>query len=332
MPMVGIERAALTARATGSMVPSITSEKARPTIDRLFGLVKLGITQSASRLVPPPPSSAAVAYIAAAVTLSGYTTATFGTAQAAAFTSVVATYIGVPASAITITSVTAAAAAGRHLLQSGVTVSLTVTTTTAGAGVYAPVLSSFGSASNAASLLQAAGLTACTAVALVGTVGTTATAPTAATSLPTTSLSTAVATATRTSVSPASCVAPSDCAYQCSAAYSLTTDSTGNTVTFTPTSSVPGCTCYTGTSLNTASIDTAMAVTFLDGSTATATGLSGCTLSISAVTQGVTCSGTDTIAGVSGCNGAPATSAAPATCAASVLTLAAAAAAVAAAI
>ena len=278
----------------------------------------------------PPPSLAitSLTYVAAVVTLSGYTTSTFGTAQANAFKLAVAGGIQMPASSITITSVLSASL-GRHLLQSGVNVAFTVTVAMSSVSEAAmtAALSSLPSSPSALSTLQSAGLTACTGVALVGTPGATTTVPTDATSyLPVTTLSSSgtTATAVRTSVSPQSCVAPSSCAYQCAAGYVVST--TGNTVIFTPANTPAGCVCYTGTSSNAGS-GVGVTVSFQDGSSAIATGLSGCTLSVAASTQGVMCTGTYTVTGISGCTaGNVVKSAAPSTCAASALTLAAAAA------
>ena len=76
----------------------------------------------------PPPPSPAVALVALKVTLSGYSVATFNTAAQAAFSAAVAATLGISASAVTVTSVTAPV--GRHLLQaSGVVVAFTVSTT-----------------------------------------------------------------------------------------------------------------------------------------------------------------------------------------------------------
>ena len=84
---------------------------------------------------PPPastPAAVANSVITSAVTLAGYTTTTFGTAQAAGFKSAWAMYLSVSTSSIVITGVSNAAA-GRHLLQTGVTVSFAVTAASASA-------------------------------------------------------------------------------------------------------------------------------------------------------------------------------------------------------
>jgi hypothetical protein len=79
----------------------------------------------------PPPFSTTAAPVYLAASLSGYTVATFTAAHQTAFVSGVALALNVNSTAVTITSVTAAASAGRHLSQSGVTVAFTVLTTSA---------------------------------------------------------------------------------------------------------------------------------------------------------------------------------------------------------
>ena len=74
-------------------------------------------------------TSTKATYISAVVALAGYTVATFQAPQAQAFATAVAADVGVAASAVTITSVTAPPATGRHLLQSSVLVAFTVATT-----------------------------------------------------------------------------------------------------------------------------------------------------------------------------------------------------------
>jgi hypothetical protein len=93
--------------------------------------------------------------------------ATFGAAEASAFKSTVATAVGVPASAITITSLTAAAR--RYLLTAGVSVAFSVlasSSSVTAASVTTAV------AAVTTTTLQSGGLTACSGVAVVGTVGT----------------------------------------------------------------------------------------------------------------------------------------------------------------
>jgi hypothetical protein len=82
----------------------------------------------------PEQAVAAVAYVAAAVTLGGYTTATFGTGEALAFRTAVATKTGAAsASSVTITAVTAVTPSGRRRTHAaaadGVVVAFTVATT-----------------------------------------------------------------------------------------------------------------------------------------------------------------------------------------------------------
>jgi hypothetical protein len=70
--------------------------------------------------------------VSATISLAGLTVATFNTTAQAAFTSTLATTLSVFPNAITITSITAAAATGgRHLLQSGVVVAFSVASPTA---------------------------------------------------------------------------------------------------------------------------------------------------------------------------------------------------------
>jgi hypothetical protein len=130
-------------------------------------------------------------YIVGAVTLDGYTVATFGTAQAASFTSAVATAAGVAANAVTVTGVTNVAnvASGRHLLAAGVAVSYSIATTMAAS---AAVTGALAAAPPSAVALRTAGLAAVTTASATTPSATTA-APVAvvATSLPQTSSSSA---------------------------------------------------------------------------------------------------------------------------------------------
>jgi hypothetical protein len=125
-------------------------------------------------------------YVAATMTLSGYTVKTFGTAEATKFKSAVAAGLSVQPSAITITAVTAAPARRRNLLDAGVTIAFTVATS----GSTATLTTSIAAISGAAAVtaLQGAGLTLCTSVA-VGTPAVTTTVPVTATTLPNTAVS-----------------------------------------------------------------------------------------------------------------------------------------------
>ena len=77
----------------------------------------------------PPPAVAAPAFmVTASASLQGYTVATFNQAAQTVFVNTLATSVGVPAAAISITSVTAASN-GRHLLQGGVVVAFTIQST-----------------------------------------------------------------------------------------------------------------------------------------------------------------------------------------------------------
>lgn len=75
------------------------------------------------------------------MTLSGYTVATFGTAQAAAFKAIWAAYLNVASTAVVITNVVNVGGSGRHLSQTGVTVSFTVTWASASAAAAAATAS-----------------------------------------------------------------------------------------------------------------------------------------------------------------------------------------------
>jgi hypothetical protein len=94
---------------------------------------------------PPPPSPAATptpaavanSVVTSAVTLNGYTMATFGIAQAASFKSIWATYLNVSTFAVVITNVANAAGSGRHLSTTGVTVTFAVTLASANAATAA---------------------------------------------------------------------------------------------------------------------------------------------------------------------------------------------------
>ena len=135
-----------------------------------------GPTPSPTPSPPTTPAPANTVAISGAHTLSGYTASTFGTAEAAAFKSVLAASAGVTSSSVYITSVANAAGSGRHLLQASVTVGYSILVP-ATANVTAAISSI--SAITASSLVSA-GLTSCTGVAV-------ATAPSqaAATTIPT---------------------------------------------------------------------------------------------------------------------------------------------------
>ena len=121
-----------------------------------------------------PLNRTAVFLVRATVSLSGFTVATFNTTMQAAFTSTLASTLNVFPYAITITSVTATAAAGgRHLLQSGVTVAFTVASpssalaTTLTTNVAAATSSTGAFSSNLNTALAAAGASSATTVTVV---------------------------------------------------------------------------------------------------------------------------------------------------------------------
>jgi len=131
-------------------------------------------------------------YVAATATLDGYTTATFGTAETAQFSRAMASSLGVAASSVTVTGVSAAPApAGRRLL-SGVVVAFTVATTVSSSATLTTALA----APLSATTFQAAGLTQVTTVA-AAPAASTATPPTpiVAASLPQTGSGAAPASA-----------------------------------------------------------------------------------------------------------------------------------------
>jgi hypothetical protein len=123
-------------------------------------------------------TSTAPKYVSATLSVAGYTVATFLAPQAAAFKAAVAADAGVTAAAVTITSVAASAAAGRHLLQSSVAVTFSVATTVSGA---AAVATAIGNGMTGAQLV-AAGLSAATGatVTTAPVTAASATAPVAA--------------------------------------------------------------------------------------------------------------------------------------------------------
>jgi hypothetical protein len=105
---------------------------------------------------PSPPPAGGGYVVSATVTLTGLTVSTFNTAAQTAFINTVASQLNVSASAVAITSVTAAASAGRHLLQTGIAVAFTVTAPTAAASTAL-------ASSISSTLTAGAGLTAFTA-------------------------------------------------------------------------------------------------------------------------------------------------------------------------
>jgi hypothetical protein len=112
-----------------------------------------------------------VALVSAAVTLSGYTTATFGRALRAAFVTATAATLNIDAADIEITGISDAAAR-RKLASTGVTVAFTVAapTTASVTALSMSIIRALSTSSAAAAFtaqLQSAGMTAVTAVELV---------------------------------------------------------------------------------------------------------------------------------------------------------------------
>jgi hypothetical protein len=133
-------------------------------------------------------SPSSVSYITGAISFDGYTTSTFGTVQAAQFTSVVANAVSLPTSAVTVTGVAATSnvtASGRHLLLTGITVSYSIATTLS---MSTNIVTALATAPPSVAQMQAAGLTQVTTLASSpGGLGGSASAPPAVTGLPNTS-------------------------------------------------------------------------------------------------------------------------------------------------
>jgi hypothetical protein len=104
-------------------------------------------------------------YITVTHTLLGYTSATFGSAQAAQFKAILASELGVAVGVISITSVTDVPASGRrHVLQTaGVNVASSILTTQGASGAISATLAS---STLSAATLQAGGLSSCTGIAV----------------------------------------------------------------------------------------------------------------------------------------------------------------------
>jgi hypothetical protein len=125
-------------------------------------------------------------YITVTDVLTGYTNVTFGTTQAAQFKTLIANATNAP---VAITSVvnTPAAAAGRRLLSSSVSVSFTVTTTTGAAATA--ILAILNAPFPVLANVTAAGLLSCTGIVNgVAVVSSSSVAPVAITGLPVTTV------------------------------------------------------------------------------------------------------------------------------------------------
>ena len=139
------------------------------------------VVAAAPGVTAPPPATAPPAAIlppvvptvlASSMALAGITVAQFTPAAQMAFVSALAPQLGVAASAITVTGVTAATSGGRHLLQTGVVVAFTVSTpdASAAAAVTAAIVAAPASPAFTASLntqLVAAGAPATTGVVVM---------------------------------------------------------------------------------------------------------------------------------------------------------------------
>jgi hypothetical protein len=119
----------------------------------------------------------AVAFVSAIATLTGYTSATFGSIEFAAFDTAMATQLSVPVSAVIITSVTDAVVSGRHLLATSIVVAYSVQTTVAGLATMRTAMA----APLSVAAFQSAGLTSVSAIS-----ATVSSAPTSTTPSPST--------------------------------------------------------------------------------------------------------------------------------------------------
>jgi hypothetical protein len=170
---------------------SVTTANAALTANVLSLVAAAAVTQSnitatmatlaalvASRMPAPP----AAIYVTVTHTLGGYTTATFGSAQAAQFIAVLAASVSVSASAVTITNVADVPAAGhrrhrrkalavaspsgRALMQSGGGVAVSSSIQVASTGLATVVSAALVASPLTTASLQAAGLASCTGVAV----------------------------------------------------------------------------------------------------------------------------------------------------------------------
>jgi hypothetical protein len=110
--------------------------------------------------------------------------------------------------------------------------------------------------------------------------------------------STAKATRTSVSSSPAACAATS-CVSKCSACYTMSIS--GNTFTLKP-GIVTGCTCSTGSvTIPGSGVVNNAIVTFQDGNTAKISNTGGCVWTVETTTQGATCTSSYAVIGTQGC-------------------------------
>ena len=151
------------------------------------GLTSLGAGSSggacdAVEVITPADTTpaAGTAYVAATLTLGGYSATTFGTGEAAAFRAAVAAAASTTAASVTITAVADAVAGRRRTHSTAVAVSFTVASTNSQTAGVSAALSALSVANFAAQGL------AVTNVAVTAAPATTQTAPVAAAGLPST--------------------------------------------------------------------------------------------------------------------------------------------------
>jgi hypothetical protein len=173
--------------ALSAMVTALTANLAALQSNVTTSLAALQLIKRTPSTAPPsttpgaPPSvvtdlpAGTPAFVTVTLSLGGYSTATFGTTQAAQLKSALAAATRVPASSVHVTGVRARANAGRRSLSqvSGVDVDVSIATT---AGVAATALSSDLQTLTAA-VLRAAGLVSCTDLALATAPGLSTSAP-----------------------------------------------------------------------------------------------------------------------------------------------------------
>ena len=160
------------------------------------------VTSAPPQSSPPPYSPPA--YVSDSMTLGGLSVATFGTVEAQQFTNAVATAFEVSYYDVTITSVTAPA--GRHLLQSSVTVAYTVKTTAAAASSIMAALRSDATAASAWIMSQMPAVTSVSLPSTPPTTGSTA-PPVVNLNLPYTGTPTRSSPSAAHNIKPAACLA-----------------------------------------------------------------------------------------------------------------------------
>ena len=144
------------------------------------GLTSVGAGSSGGACAAAGITASSTSYVAAALTLGGYSASTFGTGEAAAFRAAVAAKAGTTAASVTITAVADAAAGRRRAHATAVSVSFAVASSGAQSAGVVTALSALAVAD-----FTAQGLAA-TSAAVTAAPAATQTAPVAAVGLPTT--------------------------------------------------------------------------------------------------------------------------------------------------